>query len=232
MTDQEILQQLQQQLENDVTVEQAVKDVYTGFVTEFPKNGFFVELPDADLPEQTENALRELATRSYIKWQYYHLFYGWAYMIDLRGQRFYKLQKHEGHTDNKEQIHDSDTRDHFVTGAVRDSTEGKSRPDLISPFAMERLGKWLRLGAKKYSERNWEKGIPVSRCVASLYRHLLKFQQGQTDEDHIAAILCNAMFIAHTQEMVERGVLPKSLLDMPNYTVPSIHCNKDEPLEY
>jgi hypothetical protein len=31
MTDQEILQQLQKQLENDVTSEQVVKDIYTGF---------------------------------------------------------------------------------------------------------------------------------------------------------------------------------------------------------
>jgi hypothetical protein len=97
---------------------------------------------------------------------------------------------------------------------------------------MERLAEWLRLGATKYSERNWEQGIPLSRCTASLYRHLLKFQQGRSDEDHVAAILCNAMFIAHTQEMVKRGVLPESLLDMPNYSIPLANHTKDEPLNY
>jgi hypothetical protein len=129
-------------------------------------------------------------------------------------------------------IHDSGKREHFVTGAVRDSDENKSRPDLISPFAMEHLAEWLRHGATKYSERNWEQGIPVSRCFASLYRHLLKFLQGRNDEDHVAAILCNAMFIAHTQEIVKRGILPETLLDMPNYSIPSAHQNKDEPLDY
>jgi hypothetical protein len=41
MTDQEILQQLQKQLENDVTAEQIVKDFYIGLVTKFfPKAEF------------------------------------------------------------------------------------------------------------------------------------------------------------------------------------------------
>jgi hypothetical protein len=129
-------------------------------------------------------------------------------------------------------MQDSGQRQTFETGAVRDSAEGKPRPDLVSPFAIERLGEWLRLGSLKYTERNWEKGIPVSRSFSSMYRQLLKFQQGETDEDHVAAILCNAMFIAHTQAMCERGVLPKSLLDMPDYhAMPSCHRNGDEPYD-
>ena len=62
--------------------------------------------------------------------------------------------------------------------AIRDTTDDKPRPDLISPFAEERQGHWLRMGAVKYAERNWEKGMPFSRCVASLKRHLMKYQQG------------------------------------------------------
>lgn len=104
----------------------------------------------------------------------------------------------------------------FTTGAKRDAND-KPRPDLISPFALERLGEWLRLGAEKYDERNWEKGLPISRTVASLVRHLVKFQQGDTSEDHIAAVMCNAMFILHEQEMIKRGVHPRELDDMPDY---------------
>ena len=114
-------------------------------------------------------------------------------------------------------MHDSGEREAFETGAVRDTATNKPRPDLISPFAMERLGEWLRAGAEKYDERNWEAGIPVSRCVASLYRHLLKYQQGDTSEDHMAAIMCNAMFIMHTEDMMDRSVLPIDLDDMPVY---------------
>ena len=49
------------------------------------------------------------------------------------------------------------------------------------------------MGAAKYAERNWENGMPFTRCVASLKRHLMKFQQGKRDEDHLAAIMFNAM---------------------------------------
>jgi len=101
--------------------------------------------------------------------------------------------------------------------AIRDTADDKPRPDLISPFAEERQGHWLRMGAAKYAERNWEKGMPFSRCVASLKRHLMKFQQGLKDEDHLAAIMFNAMALIHYEEMIERGVLPASLNDMPTY---------------
>jgi hypothetical protein len=114
-------------------------------------------------------------------------------------------------------MHDSGKREAFHGGAVRDAAEDKPRPDLVSPFAMERLGEWLRKGAEKYEDRNWEKGIPISRCMASLVRHVLKYQQGESSEDHMAAVMCNAMFILHMEEMVERSVLPMGLADMPSY---------------
>ncbi len=119
-------------------------------------------------------------------------------------------------------MHDSNLQstgreESFGTGAVRDDQGEKVRPDLFSPFAEERVGRWLMLGARRYAERNWEQGIPVSRCWASLCRHKMKYQQGQRDEDHLAAIIFNAMAIIHYEEMVARGVLPSDLLDMPNY---------------
>lgn len=114
-------------------------------------------------------------------------------------------------------MHDSGMRQQFGTGAVRDSASDKPRPDLVSPFAMRRLGEWLRLGAAKYAARNWEKGIPIQRCIESVYRHLLAYQAGDTDEDHMAAVMCNAMFILHFEEMMARRVLPKALAEMPDY---------------
>jgi hypothetical protein len=101
--------------------------------------------------------------------------------------------------------------------AIRDTADDKPRPDLISPFAKERQGHWLAMGARKYAERNWERGMPFSRCVASLERHTMKFEQGLKDEDHLAAIMFNAMALIHYEEMIERGVLPATLNDMPNY---------------
>lgn len=116
-------------------------------------------------------------------------------------------------------MQDSGKRQEFEGGAVRDTAEGKSRPDLISPFAAEREGDWLAKGASKYAERNWEKGIPIARCIASLERHLMAYKQGKTDEDHMAAIRCNAGFVLHFEEMIKLGLLPPTLNDMPHYLV-------------
>lgn len=105
----------------------------------------------------------------------------------------------------------------FQTGAVRENEHKKNRPDLISPFAEERLGELLRKGAEKYTERNWEKGMPASRSMASLCRHLMQYRQGDRTEDHLAAVACNAMFLLDLEEKVYRGLLPVSLMDLPKY---------------
>lgn len=114
-------------------------------------------------------------------------------------------------------MEDSGKRQQFDTGAVRDTAEGKSRPDLISPYAQWRKGEWLYIGAEKYAERNWEKGIPFGRCIASIFRHLLEYMMGLTNEDHLAAIAVNAEFIMHFEKMIEMGVLPSGLDDRPKY---------------
>jgi len=117
-------------------------------------------------------------------------------------------------------MNDSSQRENFESGAMRDSDEAKVRPDLFSPLAMERIGEWLRLGSIKYGEHNYMKGIPISRCFQSLYRHLLKYQQNDRTEDNMAAIAVNAMMILHFEESIKRGLLPPSLLDMPKYRRP------------
>lgn len=88
-------------------------------------------------------------------------------------------------------IKDSGERRSFETGAVRDVVEGKGRCDLLPACALLRLAKHYEEGAKKYEERNWEKGIPLSDMIDSGMRHLLKYMDGQTDEDHLCAAAWN-----------------------------------------
>lgn len=115
------------------------------------------------------------------------------------------------------QMKDSGQRETFATGAQRDGGNDKPRPDLISPFSLRRIGVWLGIGAKKYKERNWEAGMPFSRVMASLERHLVAYKAGETDEDHLAAIGCNVTFLLHYEECIKLGLLPKGLDDMPKY---------------
>lgn len=117
-------------------------------------------------------------------------------------------------------VKDSGERQSFPSGAVRDTASGKTRPDLISPFFLDRLGHHLRKGASKYSEWNWAQGIPSSRCYESAMRHLLQFAQGETDEDHLSAAAFNIMVIVHNQEVLRRDVVmadgfDNALNDMP-----------------
>ncbi len=48
-------------------------------------------------------------------------------------------------------------------------------------------------GAKKYSDRNWEKGIPLHCYIDSGVRHYLKWCRGDTDEPHDRAFLFNIL---------------------------------------
>lgn len=114
-------------------------------------------------------------------------------------------------------IRDSGKRRKFKSGMVRDVVEGKGRYDLLSVIAIDRLAKHYENGAKKYADRNWEKGAPLSTYLDSGIRHIFKFIEGHRDEDHLAAAMWNIAATIHIEEMIERGLLPKELNDLPNY---------------
>jgi len=79
----------------------------------------------------------------------------------------------------------------------RDDTD-KPRVDLIPGDAMIEIAKVYTFGAKKYSDRNWEKGMHWSRMIGSLLRHTFKFMMGENiDEEsgllHSSMIAWNAI---------------------------------------
>lgn len=59
--------------------------------------------------------------------------------------------------------------------------------------AVLEVAKQYEEGAKKYAERNWEKGIPLHCYIDSGVRHLLKFLRGDTDEPHDRAFMWNML---------------------------------------
>ena len=113
------------------------------------------------------------------------------------------------------EMKDSGERRVFETGAIRDTTTGKGRFDLISPIALKRLAVVLELGAAKYNFRNWEVGIPLSSFIDSAERHLNDYKEGKRDEDHMGQCLWNIHSFIHTEEMIRRGLLPETLNDLP-----------------
>jgi hypothetical protein len=118
------------------------------------------------------------------------------------------------------EVKDSGQRREFATGSVRDIREGKGRFDLLSPIALTRLAIHTENGAKKYGDRNWEKGQTLSSYLDSCERHIVKYREGHRDEDHMAAAMWNVMAFIHTEEMIRRGRLPAELNDMVDYVGP------------
>lgn len=106
-------------------------------------------------------------------------------------------------------IIDSGDRTQFDSGAVRDMHEGKGRFDLLPMCVLMRLARHYENGSKKYGDRNWEKGIPCHSFADSAMRHLVKYMDGWTDEDHLIAAIWNLCGLAWTEEK------HPELLDIP-----------------
>jgi hypothetical protein len=74
---------------------------------------------------------------------------------------------------------------------------GKPRFDLIPPEALEALAAHYAAGARKYQDRNWEKGMLWCRCFGSLMRHAWAWLRGEdidaeTGSHHVIAVAWNA----------------------------------------
>lgn len=67
---------------------------------------------------------------------------------------------------------------------------GNDKSGGIYSMSLE-LSKHFEAGAKKYSENNWKKGIPLHCYIDSGVRHYLKYLRGDTDEPHDRAFVWN-----------------------------------------
>jgi hypothetical protein len=61
------------------------------------------------------------------------------------------------------------------------------------PTMLLEVAKHFEEGAKKYGERNWQKGIDVRCYIDSGIRHYLKFMRGDDDERHDRAFCWNIL---------------------------------------
>lgn len=111
---------------------------------------------------------------------------------------------------------------------LRFNTE-KTRYDLVPAFAQEQYARVLTLGALKYAERNWERGMSWSSVLASLKRHVHAFEMGrdfdpETGLLHLAHVMCNAAFLTEYYRIYPQGD------DRPHHylTVPKIGLDIDE----
>lgn len=91
------------------------------------------------------------------------------------------------------------------TGEKKD--EGKPRFELLPYEVLEAVSRILTQGAKKYADRNWERGISYGRVYGAALRHLTRYWNTHLDggdginradgsESHIDHAICELMFLS------------------------------------
>lgn len=85
---------------------------------------------------------------------------------------------------------------------------------------MLEVSKHYEDGARKYEERNWEKGIDLHCFIDSGVRHYLKCLRGDTDEPHDRAFVWNMMCAYWTH------IHKPELIDLPFVSAENIFVDK------
>lgn len=120
---------------------------------------------------------------------------------------------------------DSGKREEFSTGMKRDIQSDKPRYDLIGTSGWEMIKRWAELmgrGAIKYGELNFEKAETeeeMKRFKSSALRHMIQYFNGDTDEDHAAAVFFNVAGVEMVKNKLKRGMTDaeiKRCTDMQN----------------
>lgn len=76
----------------------------------------------------------------------------------------------------------------------------KLRMELIAPEMVTALADVLTFGAKKYDDRNWERGMPWGQVFGALMRHLWAWWSrdsvdAETGKSHLWHAACCLMFL-------------------------------------
>lgn len=99
--------------------------------------------------------------------------------------------------------------------------QNKLRYDLVEPNAFKDFVEVLTDGAKKYYDRNWEKGFSWTSVLASLKRHIAAFELGEDYDPesgrlHVAHAACNIHFLNAFYHIFPQGDdRPKKFLKIP-----------------
>ena len=133
----------------------------------------------------------------------------WCKMTEEICRKCWDREVEEVDTQVENSIKSSGEMTVFASGAVRDKKTGKGRCDLLPACVLLRLAKHYERGAERFGPYNWQKGTPCHSFVDSALRHMLKYMDGWTDEDHLIAAIWNLCGLAWTEEK-----LPE-LMDIP-----------------
>jgi hypothetical protein len=120
-------------------------------------------------------------------------------------------------------------------GEGRKFDDGKLRYDLVPPYAFEQLVRVFTMGAAKYEDNNYRRGLVWSRVYAAIQRHLELWRKGEdVDQESGVSHLAHAAWgcftlLEYSQMRKELDNRPtwwdeewKSVSDYPMYEVSSL----------
>ena len=92
----------------------------------------------------------------------------------------------------------------FVTEGKKDDVN-KLRYDLIPPGPLNELALVYTIGARKYTDRNWEKGLAWGRVFAAMMRHAWSWWGGEKHDlvdgqHHLASVAWCAFALMEYEE--------------------------------
>jgi 5'(3')-deoxyribonucleotidase len=95
-------------------------------------------------------------------------------------------------------------------GGGKRFNENKTRYDLMPNMALKNVSDVFTFGAKKYGERNWQRGMKWTTMMASLERHLQAIKRGEDYDPesgllHISHLLCNGMMLSEYYHIYPEG---------------------------
>ena len=119
----------------------------------------------------------------------------------------------------------------MITGSGKKYDSDKLRFDLVPTFPQEQYVKVLTMGANKYGDRNWEKGMDWSRIIGATERHLHAFKKGEDYDPesgllHMAHVMTNSAFILEFYKSYPQG----DNRVLPYHKIPKIGLDIDEVL--
>jgi hypothetical protein len=88
----------------------------------------------------------------------------------------------------------------YDSGAQRDGDANKPYTHSIQPYTRLRFGYHMRMGARKYGDKNYLKGFPDESIIESADRHWTKIMAGDMSEDNISAMLFAIQLLMLNQE--------------------------------
>ena len=106
----------------------------------------------------------------------------------------------------------------------RKDDQGKVRMELLPHELMIGVAKVLTFGAKKYNDRNWEKGMAWSRVYGALQRHLVAWWAGESRDEETGyshlwhAGCCLAFLMAYEMRGIGKDDRPTELVQPPSST--------------